>query len=124
MYAIVFVSFFFTLLLCNNNATMVACTGAFAYNLPKQAQKLTVTQIEHILKQMPKDKSVPIAQRIQFAMNIYNSIVKGNLVGLIQVEKEKQKKKEKAIQKFLQSLFAKKAASSKYATLPFLRFNF
>jgi len=117
MYAIVFVSFFFTLLLGG-------CTGAFANNLPKQAQKLTVTQIEHILKQMPKDKSVPMAQRIQFAMNIYNRIVKDNLARLIQVEKEKQKTKEMALRKFLQSLYAKKAASPKYATLPFLRFNF
>jgi len=76
------------------------------------------------LKNMPKDKSVPITQRIQFAMNIYNSIVKDNLVRLIQVEKEKQKTKEIALRKFLQSLYAKKAASPKYATLPFLRFNF
>jgi hypothetical protein len=28
------------------------------------------------------------------------------------------------LRKFLQSLYAKKAASPKYATLPFLRFNF
>jgi predicted metal-dependent hydrolase len=117
MYAIVFVSFFFTLFL-------IACTSAFANNLPKQAQKLTVTQIEQILKKMPKDKSVSIEKRIQFAMDIYNKIVKDNLMRMIQVEKEKQKAKEAALKKFLQRLYAKKANSIKYASLPFLRFNF
>jgi hypothetical protein len=38
----------------------------------------TVAQISYILRQIPKDKNIPIEMRLKFAMNMYNKIVRYN----------------------------------------------
>jgi hypothetical protein len=38
----------------------------------------TVAQISYILRQIPKDKNIPVEMRLKFAMNMYNKIVRYN----------------------------------------------
>jgi len=77
-------------------------------------------QIEHLLNQMPKDTRVPIADRIKYAVHVYNKLVKENELKKKQLmalkKREDEKKRLEKEKKLYEQFLAQKAQNH-----PFLR---
>ena len=86
---------------------------------PKQVVPMEA-QIVHILNQMPKDTRVPIADRIKYAVHVYNKLVKENELKKKQLmalkKREDEKKRLEKEKKLYEQFLAKKVQNH-----PFLR---
>jgi hypothetical protein len=87
---------------------------------PKQVVPMEA-QIVHILNQMPKDTRVPIADRIKYAVHVYNKLVREDALkkkrfGILKKEQVEQQKKLERSQQLVEKFLAQKALFT-----PFLR---
>jgi len=86
----------------------------------------TVAQISHILRQMPRDKSMPIEMRVKFVKNMYDEIVRSNtsmhIEMLKKMEQEKKRKYAEKLKELLEKVHLKRSRSKKLKL--FLRFSF
>jgi len=87
----------------------------------------TVAQISHILRQMPRDKNIPIEMRVKYGLNMYNKMIKYNALlekEILKKKKEQEKKRtyEVRLKEFLKKIIIQKTKPK--AILPFLRFSY
>jgi AICAR transformylase/IMP cyclohydrolase PurH len=85
---------------------------------------LSVAQISHILRQIPRDKNMPIEMRVKFGMNAYNNMIKYNALLENEIlkkrEQEKKRKAEEKLKEFLKKIHFQMKKPKPF--LPFLRF--
>ena len=87
----------------------------------------TVAQISHILRQMPRDKTMPIEMTVKYGLNMYNKMIKYNALlekEILKKKKEQEKKRtyEVRLKEFLKKITIQKTKPK--AILPFLRFSY
>ena len=78
----------------------------------------TVAQISHILRQIPKDKNMPIEMRVKYGLNMYNNIIKYNALlenEMLKKKKEQEKKRtyEARLKEFLKKIIIQKTKALK-----------